>query len=124
MSSTAAPIRTRVREAAQTRTEQRSGGAVTSVRETPHTRGPVKPVSSTGRTHGVLGVSGRVTKNMGDYNSVTCEIYCELPFENGTPEGARAFYPLLSREVDHLLAVEIALATGEEPPVHPDDAQR
>lgn len=124
MSSTAAPIRTRVREAAETRTEHRSSGQVTSVRETPSSRSPVQPVAAGPRAHGVLGIRGSVTKNMGDFNSVTCAIYAELPFEDATIQGLREFYPVLTREVDHLLAVELALATGDEPPGHPDDAQR
>ena len=76
------------------------------------------------RTWGVLGIEGAVTKNMGDFNSARVGIYCELPFEDGTIAGARAFYPILSREVDHLLATELALATGEVPPPHPDDLNK
>ncbi len=121
MSSTATPIRQRVRQVAEARTEHRSHGEVTSVQETPSSRSPVQPVSPSGRTHGVLGIRGSVTKNMGDFNSVTCAIYAELPFEDGSIQGLREFYPVVTREVDHLLAVELALATGNEPPLHPDD---
>ena len=67
---------------------------------------------------GRVGVSGSVTKNMGDFNSVRVEVRADVPAYAEESEMNRA-YDFCTKFVDDKIANELALATGAAP--EPDD---
>lgn len=63
---------------------------------------------------GYVGVTGGLTKNMGDYNSIKVAVQVSLPCEP-TDQGVKDAYAKASALVDEFLDAEYKAAVGETP---------
>lgn len=62
-----------------------------------------------------IGVTGGLTKNLGNFNSCKVSVTVSLPFTDGGDDSARAAYSRASGLVDEFLDSEYKKAIGETP---------
>jgi len=70
------------------------------------------PITYSAATPARVRVGDGVTRNMGDYESVRVHVEIEMACEN-TVDAAHALYEECSKFVDERIALELAIATGE-----------
>ncbi len=107
-----------------TRTRTRSPGSISTSREL-RSHGEVVPGTAISNTEKVdadlqdirnpahVMIKGGITRNMGDYNSVSVAVSVTMPCAP-TDEAIQSTYEKIAATVDDLLNNELAVATGEE----------
>jgi hypothetical protein len=89
-------------------TERRSTGQVTE--RTEDVQSPIHQIEGEPAR---VRVGGSATINMGDYNSIRCEVMIERPCVNDEA-AIDATYASVSQKVEELLQAELDAATGQD----------